>query len=233
MSAASGSAAQFRAGAYCRRTAICVRRRSAYRHQVAAQARSRVIVIASWTPTGFARPAGPAACLSEHAWRKPWRPVDRLVGVDAGDAPGRAVALAVLPLEHGFETDEAAVIAEQDILGDRLVRRTAAQAQGRRRSSPRRRRWRKATSWCTPSTASAGSRACRRSRRLGAPHDCLELTLCRVARKLFLPVENIELLSRYGSDTDRGRSSTGSAATGWQARKARLKQRLQAIWRPR
>src|SRR6185503_5774592 len=32
------------------------------------------------------------------------------------------VALAVLGLETGFETEEAAVIAEQDILGDRLVR---------------------------------------------------------------------------------------------------------------
>src|SRR5262249_25834013 len=36
--------------------------------------------------------------------------------------PKPQVALAVLGLESGFETAEAAVIGEQDILGDRLVR---------------------------------------------------------------------------------------------------------------
>ena len=39
---------------------------------------------------------------------------------------GRAASLVniiVLPLEEGFETDELSVIAEQDILGDRMVRR--------------------------------------------------------------------------------------------------------------
>ena len=35
---------------------------------------------------------------------------------------GSRVALAVLGLESGFETADAAVISEQDILGDRLVR---------------------------------------------------------------------------------------------------------------
>ena len=34
----------------------------------------------------------------------------------------------------------------------------------------------------------------------GAPHDCLELHYA-AETKLFLPVENIELLSRYGSDS--------------------------------
>ena len=42
----------------------------------------------------------------------------------------------------------------------------------------------------------------------GAPHDCLEIHYAGGDR-LFLPVENLELLSRYGSE--RGRSSTGSA----------------------
>src|SRR5262249_22327572 len=36
--------------------------------------------------------------------------------------PKPQVALAVLGLESGFETADAAVISEQDILGDRLVR---------------------------------------------------------------------------------------------------------------
>jgi transcription-repair coupling factor (superfamily II helicase) len=36
--------------------------------------------------------------------------------------PKPEVALAVLGLESGFESVQAAVIGEQDILGDRLVR---------------------------------------------------------------------------------------------------------------
>src|SRR5262249_35624236 len=40
----------------------------------------------------------------------------------AASLPKQAVALVVLPLEHGFETDDAAFICEQDILGDRLAR---------------------------------------------------------------------------------------------------------------
>ena len=44
---------------------------------------------------------------------------------------------------------------------------------------------------------------------LGAPHDCLELQYD--GGKLFLPVENIELLTRYGSD-EGARSSIGWAA---------------------
>ncbi|MEM9278895.1 MAG: transcription-repair coupling factor, partial [Pseudomonadota bacterium] len=39
-------------------------------------------------------------------------------------AKGNAPSIAVLPIEHGFETEKTAVLAEQDILGDRLVRRS-------------------------------------------------------------------------------------------------------------
>ena len=54
----------------------------------------------------------------------------------------------------------------------------------------------------------------------GAPHDCLELHYAG-GDKLFLPVENIELLSRYGSeDTEAQLDKLGGVA--WQSRKARL-----------
>ena len=39
--------------------------------------------------------------------------------------PPSATTFAVLPLETGFEAPDLAVIGEQDILGDRLVRRDA------------------------------------------------------------------------------------------------------------
>ncbi|MEJ2228577.1 MAG: transcription-repair coupling factor, partial [Alphaproteobacteria bacterium] len=58
----------------------------------------------------------------------------------------------------------------------------------------------------------------------GAPHDCLEIEY-HGGDKLFLPVENIDLLTRYGSDdADAALDRLGGAA--WQARKARLKKRI-------
>ena len=61
----------------------------------------------------------------------------------------------------------------------------------------------------------------------GAPHDCLEIHYAEGA-KLYLPVENIELLSRYGSE-DTGVELDRLGGTGWQTRKARLKNRIREI----
>ena len=58
----------------------------------------------------------------------------------------------------------------------------------------------------------------------GAPHDCLDLDYAG-GDKLYLPVENIELVTRYGSeDADAQLDKLGGVA--WQSRKARAKQRL-------
>src|SRR5262249_60989765 len=57
----------------------------------------------------------------------------------------------------------------------------------------------------------------------GAPHDRLEIQYD--GGKLFLPVENIELLSRYGSDAE-GVQLDRLGGAGWQARKAKLKNRI-------
>ena len=61
---------------------------------------------------------------------------------------------------------------------------------------------------------------------LGAPHDCLELQYD--GGKLFLPVENIELLTRYGSDEGSAQLDRLGGA-GWQQRKAKMKERVRAI----
>jgi transcription-repair coupling factor (superfamily II helicase) len=72
----------------------------------------------------------------------------------------------------------------------------------------------------TASGATAGSRP---STALGAPHECLALEYAGGDR-LFLPVENIELLSRYGE---------GGCSTGWAAAPGRpqgkLKERIREI----
>ena len=59
----------------------------------------------------------------------------------------------------------------------------------------------------------------------GAPHDCLEIHYAGGDR-LFLPVENLELLSRYGSEQGE-LDRLGS--TGWQTRKSRLKKRVREM----
>ena len=136
------------------------------------------------------------------------------------------VALAVLGLESGFETDDTAVIAEQDILGDRLVRP--------RRASKRADNFiAEATSLSTGDLVVHVEHGIGRFVGLqnieaaGAPHDCLEIHYAEGA-KLYLPVENIELLSRYGSE-DTGVELDRLGGTGWQTRKARLKNRIREI----
>ncbi len=140
--------------------------------------------------------------------------------------PKQITGMAVLGLESGFETDQLTVIGEQDILGDRLVR-------------PKRKSRRDADVFTDAAALSVGDlvvhadhgigrfEGLRTIEALGAPHDCL-LLVYHGGDKLFLPVENIELLSRYGGDPEGVRlDKLGSAA--WQARKARLKERIREI----
>jgi transcription-repair coupling factor (superfamily II helicase) len=132
-----------------------------------------------------------------------------------------ALPLAVVALEHGFEASGLAIVGEQDILGDRLVR----QSKRKRRAE---------NVLAEASALSAGDLVVHIDHGVGrfiglqtieaagAPHDCLELHYAGGDR-LFLPVENLELLSRYGSETGE-LDRLGS--TGWQTRKARLKKRV-------
>ena len=136
------------------------------------------------------------------------------------------VSLLVLGLEEGFETSDFAVVSEQDILGDRLVRRG--------------RKTKKASDFISELQAlTPGDLVVHVDHGIGrfeglktievqgAPHDCLFLTYAGGDR-LFLPVENIELLSRYGSDEqDAQLDKLGGGA--WQAKKSKLKERIKEI----
>ena len=143
---------------------------------------------------------------------------------DINGLRGAGTYLAVAPLEHGFETDDLLVISEQDILGDRLVR----PAKKRKR----------ADNFLTE-TQSLGpgdlvvhvDHGVGRFKGLeiisaaGADHECLRLEYADNS-KLFLPVENIELLSRYGHEEGLLDRLGGGA---WQAKKARLKERIREM----
>jgi transcription-repair coupling factor (superfamily II helicase) len=135
-------------------------------------------------------------------------------------------ALLVLPLDHGFTTPDVAVLTEQDMLGDRLVRR---------------RKKRKAADAFLAELAalSPGDLVVHAEHGIGryegltqipvskVPHDCVALEYAR-GNKLYVPVENIELLSRYGSESD-GVTLDSLGGEGWQRRKARMKERIREI----
>jgi transcription-repair coupling factor (superfamily II helicase) len=189
-------------------------------HVQARQAAGKRVVIALWSEGSRERMSH---VLADHG-------LANLINVaswpQALARPKAEVALAVLGLESGFETDEVAVIGEQDILGDRLVR-------------PRRSARRPEDFIAEVTSLSPGDLVVHVDHGIGrfaglatieaagAPHDCVEIRYAG-GDKLYLPVENIELLSRYGSEeahVELDRLGGG----GWQARKARLKQRIREI----
>ena len=84
-----------------------------------------------------------------------------------------------------------------------------------------------ATSWFMSSMASAASSGCRRWKSPARRMIVWNLHYA-ADTKLFLPVENIELLSRYGSDHANVELDR-LGGSGWQARKAKLKNRIREI----
>jgi transcription-repair coupling factor (superfamily II helicase) len=190
------------------------------KHVAALQGDSKRVVIAMWSEGSRDRMSH---VLADHGLLS-------LANVDdypdALKRPKVEIALAILGLEAGFETEDLAVIAEQDILGDRLVRR--------RRAS------RRPEDFIAEVTSlNAGDLVVHVDHGIGrfvglqtiqaagAPHDCLELHYAEGA-KLYLPVENIELLSRYGSE-EAGVQLDRLGGLGWQTRKARLKKRIREM----
>ena len=134
------------------------------------------------------------------------------------------INLVVWALEHGFEGNGVTVISEQDVLGDRLIR------------SPRRRR--RAENFLTETQSlSVGDlivhvdhgvgiyRGLETITAMGAAHECIALEYSGGDR-LFLPVENIELLSKFGHETGLLDKLGGGA---WQAKKAKLKERIREV----
>jgi len=184
-------------------------------HVQALQAAGRSVLLASWT-TGSAERLG--AVLEDHDLLTAIEPS----GVKALNIGKGELRRIILPIEHGFDFGNISIISEQDILGDRLVNR------GRKR---------KAKNFIAEaSTLTTGDLIIHIDHGLGryiglktldvqqAPHDCLELEYQGGAR-LYLPVENIELLSRYGSGTEnQPLDKLGGVA--WQSRKAKAKNRL-------
>ncbi|WP_296069983.1 transcription-repair coupling factor [uncultured Agrobacterium sp.] len=189
----------------------------AVKHIAERRAQGWKVLITGWSEGSLDRLL---QVLNEHGLEK-IKPVASLKEVEKlgkGEA-----ASAVLSLEAGFETGNLAVIGEQDILGDRMVRRSKRRKRG-------------ADFISEVAGLDEGSLVVHAEHGIGrfvglqtieaagAPRACLELHYADDA-KLFLPVENIDLLSRYGSDAAEATlDKLGGGA--WQMRKAKLKKRL-------
>ncbi|QUJ77634.1 transcription-repair coupling factor [Sulfitobacter albidus] len=147
---------------------------------------------------------------------------------DATRLGKRGLHLVVWPLEHGFEAPwrdgKITVISEQDVLGDRLIRR------------PKRKR--RAENFLSEvQSLTPGDLVVHVDHGIGrylgmevvtaagAAHECLLLEYAENS-KLYLPVENIELLSKYGHEEGLLDKLGGGA---WQSKKARLKERIREM----
>ncbi|WP_127108592.1 transcription-repair coupling factor [Pararhodobacter zhoushanensis] len=185
------------------------------RDHVQKEREQRSVVIASWSEGARERLEG---LLAEHGL------IDAKPAADARALKGKGhVALVVWPLEAGFVTPDLTVISEQDVLGERLVRTQ---------------RKRKAENFLSEAQSlSPGDLVVHVDHgvgrytgletitAMGAPHECLALEYAGGDR-LFLPVENIELLSRYGHEEGLLDKLGGGA---WQAKKSKLKARIREM----
>ncbi len=140
-------------------------------------------------------------------------------------ARGTPVAM-VLPLDTGFANDELELVTEQDLLGDRLVRR-----RKRRKDSD--------AFLAELQALGRGDLVVHLDHGIGkylglepiaagkSQHDCVALEYAG-GDKLYIPVENIDVLSRYGS-SEEGASLDRLGGEAWQRRRSRLKERIRAI----
>ena len=190
----------------------------------------RRIILASYSKGSRDRLAG---LLADHG-------VTRTAPADSwqealGLAADGTVALTVVPLDHGFSKRESggdiAVLTEQDMLGDRLVRR--------RRSAKKADAFMAELAMLTP-----GDLLVHKDHGIGkyeglfavdigatkasrAPHDCVMLSYAS-GDKLYVPVENMDVLSRYGSESE-GVALDKLGGVAWQARKAKMRERIREI----
>lgn len=139
---------------------------------------------------------------------------------------GSSPALAVFEINKGFQAPGLWVLTEEDMLGERIGR-------------PLKSRKRADLFIQEVSSLQIGDFVVHIEHGIGRyegletldvggfPHDCLKI-IYDGGDKLFVPVENIEVLSRYGAaDSQASLDKLGGVA--WQSRKARIKKRLKDV----
>jgi transcription-repair coupling factor (superfamily II helicase) len=188
-------------------------------HVVSLRAQKRRVIVAAQSPGARDRLFG---LMRDHG-------MPALETADSGPAafalPADKVVLVTLAQPRGFLAPDFALITEADILGDRLIR-----TQKRK----------KAADFITDAgTLGTGDLVVHVDHGIGryegletitaggAPHDCLCISYLG-GDKLYVPAENIDTLSRFGSE-DAGATLDKLGGAAWQARKAKVKARIRDI----
>ncbi|MFZ4125374.1 MAG: transcription-repair coupling factor [Rickettsiales bacterium] len=135
---------------------------------------------------------------------------------------GTGIHLAIIPIEHGYSTPHYHLLSEEDLLGERIIR-----TQKKRKKSE--------AFLLEAAAFEVGELIVHKEHGIGRfeglftvevngkKQDCLKLTYDGGDR-LFLPVENIDLVSRFGDGEGVALDKLGGVA--WQKRKSGLKKRL-------
>ena len=144
-----------------------------------------------------------------------WQEAQGFIGAPRDRDGEVRIALVVVPLDHGFTTPTLALLTEQDVLGDRLVSRAK-----RKKSAD--------AFMAELATLSPGDLVVHTEHGIGryeglmqipvsrAPHDCVALSYAG-GDKLYVPVENIDVLSRYGCESE-GVALDRLGGDAWQRR---------------
>ncbi len=136
------------------------------------------------------------------------------------------LVLILLELQHGFNSDEYFIVTEQDIWGERKNVRARSKVSAENLISD-------------ISSLNVGEFVVHIEHGIGrfeglenivtdgVAHDCLKLIYAN-NDKLYVPVENIDVISRYGAEDSNATLDTlgGSA---WEAKKARVKEKIKDI----
>ncbi len=138
----------------------------------------------------------------------------------------RKTVMTVMPLAHGFKGDGWCLVSEQDILGEKQNRKSGKKVTAK-------------DFIADVSSLTVGELVVHVEHGIGrfmglenitaggAPHDCLKILYANDA-KLFVPVENIDAVSRYGIEDDNIQLDV-LGGVAWQAKKAKVKEKIRDI----
>ena len=133
------------------------------------------------------------------------------------------IYLALLALPRGFIQGNTTVFSEADILGEKIIRKPKRKGNAEKFLAE-------------AASLSEGELVVHKDHGIGkfvgletlivggVAHDCLKL-IYHGDDRLYVPVENLDLITRYGSE-QTGVALDRLGAAQWQARKAKLKERI-------
>lgn len=174
---------------------------------------------------GLALPAV-IACNSQGSLER----IDKMLGehgiiaqrIDCFNEIGIGIHLTIIPIEHGYNTPYYHLLSEGDLLGERIIR-----TQKKRKKSD--------AFLMEAAAFEVGELIVHKEHGIGRfeglitvevnnkKQDCLKL-IYDGGDRLFLPVENIDMVSRFGDGEGIALDKLGGVA--WQKRKSNLKKRL-------